>query len=184
MGFIHCEISTSIWVVAFIALLTIGPAGGQPCVDNRDVKNSVETLTANAQLGGHLAYHVETRPQDDDPNIMYKGHKSMFPTLDDFKNIWREWKTSTKPKVRCDPPVGNVIPDVKEECFDISQRRNKLKYRTCHVALQKTCPVKCGPFNGRSVKFVYAYMKPLNGNNGHWTLLSSYIYETTTCALQ
>ena len=182
MGFIHCWSSTSHWVVAFIALLTIGPADGmlQPCVSNPHVLESVTHLKRNTDFQGHLAYHVEYIPKDEDPGVPYKAGKTMFKSFNKFKELWNDWINCDCAKALCNDKDKNL----EKETFDCYNVPKPFFYSQCADVSNGKCTKVCNYFIAKSVLFKYGIVKvKLNRKKAQycWMLRSAYIYNEKDC---
>ena len=171
-----------IWVVAFIALLTIDPAGGASCDSVADIVESAKTLTKNTALGGHLAIHVQVHDPNDSPQTVYHKKKGMFKKFSDFTTLWGYWKgTTNKPKARCDASANVGV--FNWDCYNPHSTVKKFYYNDCDSVHNNKCKLS-KPYLLKSVKFFYKVVAPKGTKNyAHWVLLSAYPYPKENCKI-
>ena len=181
MGFIHSWSSTYLWVVAFIALLTIGPAGGTVnlCAWNGDVIESAKSVQHNIDYGGHLAYNVDDRPE----TVRYIEGTKMFDNFKAFERVWDEWIRSECAKALCNDEEKEKSEMTQSDCFNLHSTQF-FKVKECAVLnFQGGCMERCGPFIAQSVKFTYQFVK-CEGNSKKrycWILLSASLFNLKDC---
>lgn len=159
------------WVAAFIALLTIGPANSDLCTENSDVVNSVSSLDKNTEVGGHLWYHVYA------PITTVAG-KSMFKTFLEFKTIWKDW-TAVDGNIqrKADCASNTIVGTRTSDCFDLDPA-TVLFFNVCKPVNKTLCKLSKN-YRIKSVRFVYKRVA-INGSH-QWILLTAFPYKKSGC---
>ena len=174
-----CWSSTSLWFVAFIALLTIGPTGGRSVVCTEAVSAfSTFNLRLNTKYGGMLSSSVANEPN----SIYPTSDKDMFLDFNSFKTVWEEWKASKCSKTYCS--VTARITKTLSDCYNLPSWSDVMKFSKCTKAKEKNtkCTLSTHLIMG-SVKFYYAQsVCSILGNQKFcWILLDAKPYEKRNC---
>ena len=172
----------SLWIVAFIASLTIGPANGaNECVKNSGVVSSITSIDGNTQVGGHVGKHVLNGkvPKSGLP----VAPKSMFLNAAQFRTVWDAWIADTSTNnVHHQCAKGQVASKVVD-CFKLGEN-TQLYFKVCALVQSNECRLSSN-FPMKSVGFVYRRER-LQGNGFsyyRWILLTAYPSTTTDCTL-
>lgn len=182
MGCNHRLTLISLWIVAFIASLTISPANGaNECVKNSGVVNSITSIDWNTQAGGHVGKHVlNGKVPKSGPPV---APKSMFLNAAQLRTVWDAWVADTSANnVHQQCAKGQVASKVAD-CFKLGEN-TKLYFKVCALVQSNECRLSSN-FPMKSVGFVYRRER-LQGNGFSyykWILLTAYPSTTTDCTL-
>lgn len=182
MGYNHSLTFISLWIIAFIASLTIGPANAvNECITNSGVVNSISSISWNTQVGGHVGKHVLNGkvPELGQPI----APKSMFLNAAQFRTVWDAWVADTSASnVHRQCAKGSGVRKISD-CFKLGDNM-KLSFKVCALVQRNECRLS-SEFPLKSVGFVYRRER-LQGNGlsyYRWILLTAYPSMTTDCNL-
>ena len=185
MGFIQHYSLTSLWVVAFIAVLTIGPTSGAQCRKMDPVRDSMSSLDRNSALGGHVWIHVygeKDRPSDKKPAI----DKSMFAKAQDLGKLWDLWKEmGGKTNAKC-----SLTKNSYHDCVPIEKLASAgvTHFKKCKTVAGNECKELYKQQRIVAVRFDYVFKKPGGKkakakSKGQWIVNTAFPADNKQCLM-
>ena len=187
MGFIQHYSLTSLWVVAFIAVLTIGPTSGAQCREMKPVRESMSGLDKNSALGGHVWIHVfgeKDRPSDKKPT----KDRSMFAKAQDLGELWDAWKKmGGTTKAKCSMTTASY-----HDCVPIEKLASAgvTHFYKCETVAGNVCKKLYKKQLIVAVRFDYVFKKPggkkaksKSKSNGQWIVNTAYPTDNNKCLM-
>lgn len=182
MGYNHRLTLISLWIVALIASLAIGPANGaNECVKNSGVASSINSIDDNTRVGGHVGKHVlNGKVPKSGPPV---APKSMFLNAAQFRTVWDAWVADTSANNVHHQCARGQAQSKVADCFKLGDNM-KLSFKVCAVVQSNECRLS-SVFPMKSVGFVYRRERlQRNGLSYYrWILLTAYPSMSTDCTL-